>query len=124
LIDDVVAYIHLNNGNFAGPGFSVYHTECEETQTDIEVGAAFPIEGSLLEDESVKVYDLPGGSMACVVHHGSFEGLQGAYEALGYWIESNGYLIVGPTREVYLQYHPDEDPRNFVTEIQFPIKKA
>ena len=124
LFDDVVGYIHQHKGNFAGPGFSVYHVECEEMQNDIEVGAAFPIEGPLPEGELVKVYDLVGGSMACVVHHGPFEGLQGAYEALGHWIESNGYQVAGPTREVYLQYHPHEDPADFVTEIQFPIEKV
>ena len=102
LFDDVVAYIHQHNGIFAGPGFSVWHTECEETQTDIEVGAAFPIEGPLPEGELVKVYDLAGGSMACVEHHGPFEGLQGGYEALGHWIESNGYQMPDlPVRSIF-----------------------
>jgi effector-binding domain-containing protein len=88
------------------------------------VGAAFPIEGPLPESELVKIYDLAGGSMACVVHHVPIEGLQGAYEALGRWIESNDYQVSGPTREVYLQFDTDDDQADFVIEIQFLIEKA
>ena len=41
------------------------------------------------------------------------------------WLDAEGWDVVGPPREVYLK-RPDAkgkgDPKEFVTEIQFPIK--
>ncbi|NLX10526.1 MAG: MerR family transcriptional regulator [Chloroflexi bacterium] len=108
---------------FAGPTITCYH-EMNETQTDIQIEAAFPISGTLPEAGGIEVVELPAGTMACVVHRGSFESMAGAYSALFAWIEQNGYQIVAPTREVYLQYEPDGDPAQYVTELQFPVAKA
>jgi AraC family transcriptional regulator len=62
--------------------------------------------------------------MACVVHQGSYELLTGAYEAIMGWIESNGYRVTGPSRDVYLQ-GPESglDAADYVTEVQFPLSK-
>jgi effector-binding domain-containing protein len=61
--------------------------------------------------------------MACIVHQGSFETLGGTYGQLMGWIETNGYRIAGPTREVYMQWQ-DDDPSGNITEIQLPVEKA
>lgn len=43
-------------------------------------------------------------------------------EALGKWIEANGYRIVGASREIYLKPQGvDSDP---IVEIQWPVEKA
>ena len=48
-----------------------------------------------------------------------------AHEAVYTWIESNGYRITGPDRELNL-YHTmpiTQDNPNYVTEIQYPVEK-
>jgi effector-binding domain-containing protein len=85
-----------------------------------------PIASPVPEVGAVKVYDLPGGLMACTVHHGPYHTLSQAYNELMPWIGANGYRIVGPDREIYLQTSSDgnqNDP-NCVTEIQVPVEKA
>ena len=78
----------------------------------------------------VKFHTLPAVEQAaCVVHHGPFTTIGGAYEFLSKWIEANGYECIGPVREVYLREakgegdHASQNDPETVTEIQFPVKK-
>jgi effector-binding domain-containing protein len=71
------------------------------------------------------VYELPAiEHAATVIHHGAFDGLGKAYDALHRWISSNGYTIIGAQREINLQYERNGDPTHYVTEIQFPVMKS
>ena len=72
---------------------------------------------------------LPAATVACAIHNGPLTALSGAYNAIGKWIDSNGYRICGPGREIYVrvteQGHgkvSQTDPET-VTEIQFPVEK-
>jgi effector-binding domain-containing protein len=65
--------------------------------------------------------------MACIVHEGPFATLFEAYDALGKWIDENGYRIVGPARELNIKLPEkmgDQNDPNTIYEIQFPVKKA
>ncbi len=107
-----------------GPPCSIYHDhEFKETDADVEV--AVPVSGEIRGDGPVRTRLLPGGNMACVVHHGPYETIGQAYTAVMAWIEPNGYRINGPVRELYLT-DPAEtpDPKDNVTEIQVPVEKA
>ena len=76
------------------------------------------------DGDRVHITELPAvETMACALHKGSFATLSGAYEAVGRWIEDGGYKVVGPSREVYLQYDREGDQADWVTEIRFPVEK-
>ena len=125
LFDDVWLYVDRQGATQTSPGLDLWYDMGEgDSQRNMHVAAAIPISGSLPEGEGVTVETLPAATMACVVHHGSFAEFQRAYQALLSWIEANGYQIVGPNREIYLQYERDGDPADYVTEIQFPVEKA
>lgn len=117
LYNGVVAHIVKHKGQFSGPGITVWHE-------NLKAEASLPIKKTIPEGDDVKVHELPSDQMACLVHHGGFEGFPQAYQAGVQWIETNGYEITGPSREVYLQFRPDGDPKDFVTEIQFPVAKV
>ena len=111
------------NGAMAGPGIALWH-DPGNMERDMPVEAAMPISRPLPATDQVTVYELPTvETMACVVHHGSFDGLGQAYNAVLGWIEANGYTINGPSREVYLGYDRHGDPAQYVTEIQFPVTR-
>lgn len=109
-----------------GPCFTTYYDE-EYKERDWDIEVCMAITGDLPASQRVKVHDLPAvAMMACTVHHGPFVTIGEAYNALAKWIEANGYRIVGPCREVYLQTAKEgsqTDP-DTVTEIQFPVEKA
>jgi effector-binding domain-containing protein len=47
-----------------------------------------------------------------------------AYNAISQWIEENGYEIIGSQRELYLKGEwITNNPDEYVTEIQFPVRK-
>lgn len=62
--------------------------------------------------------------VAYLLHTGDHESVINAYEAILTWIEENNYEITGNIRE---EFHMDDfmtnDPEEFVTEIQIPIRK-
>lgn len=107
------------------PCFTMYHdAEYREKQIDAEV--CEPVGSAPVESRGrVKVYELPAITAASIVHHGPFETLARAYEAVLKWIEENGYRIVGPEREIYLHTGSPvrQDDPSYVTEVQFPIEK-
>jgi len=122
---DVHGYIHGSGPGVSqtGPSLDLWYDEGEgEMQRDMHVAAAIPFQGPLAPTGEIKIETLPGQTMASVIHHGNFAGFQKAYEAVLGWINANGYRIVGPSREVYLQ-HDAGRPDESITEIQFPVAK-
>jgi effector-binding domain-containing protein len=109
----------------AGPVMLICH-DGEYKESDVDVEASVPISKNIPSSDKVKVYELPGlEQAACTVYKGSYEGISEAYNALMAWIESNGYQITGPDRELYFtDPNKVKDLAENVTEIQFPVKKA
>ncbi len=61
---------------------------------------------------------------AFLLHTGDHESVIDSYEAIFTWIDENDYEIIGNIRE---EFHMDDyttdNPKEFVTEIQIPVKK-
>ena len=119
--------IGMNPAVMAGPCLTMYYDEGYK-ERDVDVEACQPIRGEVPVQGRVKVYDLPGtDTMACVVHHGPFATISDAYNALGQWVQTNGYRIAGPGREVVLQPPSQagvQDDPNTLVEVQFPVTKG
>jgi effector-binding domain-containing protein len=100
-----------------------YDTEYKEQAVD--GAAAFMLRRRIPESGRVKVHELPAATMAATVHHGSYNTIGEAHQAILAWVEANGYRIAGPDRELNL-YHTMpirlDDP-SYVTELQYPVEK-
>jgi DNA-binding transcriptional MerR regulator len=113
----------------SGPGIAVFYDEMfDECDLDWELGFSVSdgYEGNVTVDnrQVFTVGELPRvDTMACTISEGSYIGLHLGYSALGRWIETNGYRITGPNREVFLHISP-ERPEAHITEIQFPVQPA
>lgn len=120
----LLRYVGQNGGRLTETppiGITVYHnTDSEPLEFQVAVGVATDVTPS----NGVTMEELPAiPQAATVVHRGSLSGIQNAYGALFEWMEANGYVINGATRDVNLHYEPDGDPSRYVTEIQFPVAK-
>lgn len=101
-----------------------YDTEFKEC--DVDGAAAFLLRCRVPESGRMHVHELPSGTFADTVHHGSYNTIGQAHEAVLKWIEANGYHVVGPDREINLYNKTPirlDDP-SYVTEIQYPVEKA
>jgi DNA-binding transcriptional MerR regulator len=123
LFDNAIEHVTRHNGGITGPPVAIYY-EVDEQMQDMKVAAAVPTNGDLPDNGNVLMETLPAAEMASAVHRGPFANLNQAYGALFNWIESNGYRIDGPSREVYLQYERGGDQSQYVTEVQFPVAKG
>ena len=103
----------------------MYHDEGFK-EKDVDVESAVPIASAAPSGDRVEVRELPEvEQMACLTIEGSYEGLSGAYGRLIQWIQTNGYQIVAPNREIYIKGPgPDHGPAEYVTELQFPVQEA
>ena len=99
--------------------------DTEFKETDVEKAAAFVLRRPAPERGRMKVETLPAVTVAATIHHGSYETIDDAHEAVHAWIEENGYRIAGPDREINLYNAPPfrRDDPTFVTEIQYPIER-
>ncbi len=121
---DVLRRLHLDARHGIRPAdvcLSLYYnSEYTEHDIDVETAAlvvALPAEPVVAAPgDTVVLRQLEAVSqMACTVHHDSLDYLLQAYAAIGQWIQANGYRMVGPCREIYLQGPHGDNP---VTEIQ------
>ncbi len=87
---------------------------------DVEV--AIPVAGTVEETEEIKAYELPGGTMAKIIHKGPYEECGPTYEKLFAWLAAKGKTIVAPIREVYLNDPHEVPPEEILTEIYAPIE--
>jgi effector-binding domain-containing protein len=124
LFDELVGYLHQHGISKFNYCAAIWH-DPEYRESDVDGEAVIAIERLVPESGRVKVYQLPRyDEAACIIHQGSYRTLSQSYKHLLAWIEANGYQIIGPNREFYIQQGPEQDDESYVTEIQFPIKKS
>jgi effector-binding domain-containing protein len=104
-----------------GPAFALHRRPVTDT-ADLEVG--FPTQRPVLADGPVHSGSLPAGPVARFVHHGSFDGLPGAWQRLESWIGEQGLTPGDAMWEVYLtEPSPDMDPADLQTELNWPVRR-
>jgi effector-binding domain-containing protein len=120
---------HVNDALFPNPekgGQSlVLWYDTEHKEKDVDGAAAFMLRCRVPEVGRMKVHELPAALMASTVHHGSYNTIGSAHEAVLKWIEANGYRIAGADRELNIFHTPPfrRDNPTYVTEIQYPVEK-
>jgi len=100
-----------------------YDTEFKET--DVDGAAAFFVNCPAPDNGRMRVHELPAATMATTIHHGPYNRINEAHEALITWIDANNYRIVGADREIYLYNRTPirRDDPTYITEIQYPVEK-
>lgn len=118
----LMGHVDAHGNAFGGPGMTLYH-EMAEGSNEIKMEIAVPVTAPIPETDQISIYELPAVEVATLVHHGPFESLSAAYGAMINWLQTNKHTVVATTREIYLQFAPDMPPEQYVTEIQFPIRR-
>jgi len=92
----------------------------EQGTATVEV--AWPVSGTVEGNRDMNVYELPGGKMVHTVHKGPYESSEPTYRKLFSWIETRGFQISGPIREVYPNDPRIVKPEEIITEIFVPVR--
>ena len=105
----------------ARPGICIGFYGPPAADGSVRVHVAFEVgDQEVLGGDGVEVAVLPAGEVASLVHRGGPEGLAAEFGRLYGWIGTSGRHPVGPGRELYLEWHPEDHSRS-VTELQVPL---
>ncbi len=122
LFHELLGQMEMHNLAMVGPALSIYY-DGEYRERDVDVEAAVPVRVSGPVPAGVAIREVAGvETMACLIHHGAYETIYQAYNALLAWIEENRYRVDGLDREIYVQ-GPEQgrSPDAYVTELQVPV---
>ncbi len=119
-----MTYTQQKGIRYKSPCYAIYHDPGFK-EKDVDVEVTLTISEPVEETDRFNVRRLePVPEVAVVMHQGPFEMITEAYQALGIWMEANGYELDGPTRAIYHKGpYDEEDPANYLTEIQAPVRK-
>lgn len=125
LWQELEGYLAMQHVRPNGPCLTIYYDEGYK-EHDVDAEVCEPIAEGLSETPRVRVRELSAVEVASAVHRGPYASLGETIQEVVRWTEANGYRIVGPEREIYLQparAGSQTDPET-VTEVQFPVEKV
>lgn len=97
----------------------------EYKDKDIKIRYAEAVEKKGINTEQVKFMETDKITAVCLYHKGSYENLRDSYNVLLKYIEENNYEIIDNVRECYIDgCWNKEKEEDYLTEIQFPVKKC
>ena len=109
----------------AEPDYSfVTYAAGEYKEKDVELCYSQAVVSRGVETDTIKFKELPPVEAVCVYHKGDWSKLGEAYAFALSWLEQNGYQLTEKPRERYIDgcWNKD-DPADYLTELQFPVKK-
>jgi effector-binding domain-containing protein len=120
----VVGWLMTQNVEIQIPVYGLYYNnplEVSEEELDWEVGAAFV--GELDGEGDIQIKKVPEHQVVSTIFKGAYGEAASVYMALVEYAQKEGYQIMGPVLESYLN-SPDEVPESeLLTEVQFPVIK-
>ena len=100
-----------------GPSVAYYTPAPEQSEDALWVHATFPVPVDSVP--GLETVEIPAARVASVIHRGSVDGIDDAYQTLHRWVRDNGFSATGHAREIYLEV-PD-DMNDWVTEVQLDV---
>ncbi|GAA2993469.1 hypothetical protein JOD63_001606 [Microbacterium terrae] len=105
------------------PGIFWY--EPHDDSPELTVHVSFRAEDPPVPGDGYEVVTLPAvDTMAVLVHAGDMTGIGDSWGRLMEGVAADGYRIVGPCREVYLEAGDPEPGPDWVTELQAPVERG
>jgi effector-binding domain-containing protein len=114
-------------GRFIGGKPFLLHYDTEYKEDDADFEACFPLRRQPKAVDGIAVRELHGGRCVSLLHRGPYDQLGHSYAKLFDHVKKRGYVIVMPTREVYVKGPGmifKGNPKNYLTEIQVFVEEA
>lgn len=105
-------------------GMSFYHDQ-EYVETNVDVEVQSEVIGDYSDTAEVRFFDTEPFTLASVTFSGGYDQMPEVTQAIGLWIEANGYELAGPMVNIsHVSPAQEADPNKWVTEAGFIVKKA
>ena len=90
---------------------------------EMDLDLYVPISTAPAANGGIDIVDLPGGPAAQTFHHGRYQEIRAAYEAVFTLIHRNGHHHAGPPRESYLN-GTESGLDGHLTEVVVPLRRS
>jgi DNA-binding transcriptional MerR regulator len=118
----LIAAIEAAGGSPKEPG--VFWYEAVPDSDELAVHVSFTADDEPREAPGYDIVELPPIATAAVLtHYGDMPSIGRSWMALMERVVADGYRIVGPTREIYVQA-TSEDQSDWVTDLVAPVEKV
>ncbi len=118
----LIGAIEASGGKPIEPGIFWYEAVPETEELAVHV--SFTADAEPRPADGYEVVELPPISTAAVLtHYGDMPSIGRSWMALMEQIVADGYRIVGPTREIYVEAG-SEDQSDWVTDLVAPVERA
>lgn len=102
----------------------VEYLDKEYKKENIKIRYQQAVEKKGIESDTIKFKDLEPVEAVCIYHKGSYDELGKSYSIIMDYIEKNNYEVIDFYRECYIDgIWNKENPDEWLTEIQVPVKK-
>lgn len=102
----------------------IKYLENEYKEKDIHIEFNEAVDRFGNEVDGIKFKKIESIDAVCIMHKGPYKDFNKAYAYAFNWIEENGYKLADSPRESYIDgIWNKENEEDWLTEIQFPIKK-
>ena len=102
----------------------IKYLENEYKEKDIHIEFNEAVDKIGQEVDDIKFKKIESVDALCIMHKGAYKDLNKAYSFAFKWIEENGYELSDSPRESYIDgIWNKENEEDWLTEVQFPIKK-
>ncbi len=123
-IGELMTWVIAKKIRMTGNPFGIYYDNpAKVTPESTRYEICLPVSKDTKSDNIIKVKQLPKMEVASTIYMGSYDKIGTAYEKLTNWITEQGYIITGPSRELYFSNPASASPESLKTEVQLPISK-
>ena len=103
---------------------SYFNSPEEVSEEELEYEIGFSFDGDLkLQEGKLGFKEIPEHTVLVAKHKGPYTNVGPVIHAIAEYADKNGYDIVGPVTEVYLNDPSQVSPDELLTEVRFPVIK-
>lgn len=124
-IQEVGQLVKDDDLNLTGMVYGSYFNSPEEVpEEELEYEIGFSFDGDLkLQEGKLGFKEIPEHTVLAAIHKGPYTNVGPVIHAIAEYAVNNGYDVVGPVTEVYLNDLSQVTSDELLTEVRFPVIK-
>ena len=108
----------------AGPFLGVYFNDPRKVKPEeLKWSLGFPVSKDVKVEAPLKKAEFKHKTVAVYLHIGPYENMEKSYDKIFKYAEDNGYKILWPTYDKYLNNTMQVKPEELKTEVIVPVEK-
>lgn len=124
LMQEVGQWVMKKKLQMTGRVYGTYFNSPEDVAEEkLQYEICFAFEGDAIQEGKIGIKEIPEHTVLAAMHKGPYNKVGPVIHAVANYAVENGYDIVGPVTEVYLNDPMEVPESELLTEVQFPVIK-